>query len=92
MIAGHNHLNESEMGPFRNIGSLKQYDTIYITLDNGTNLPFSVYANELLRPDDYEEIAKIALEDPNSIVLVTCENESKDGGYLNRRVVFAKPF
>ena len=66
--------------------------SIYITLDNGTNLPFSVYANELLRPDDYEEIAKIALEDPNSIVLVTCENESKDGGYLNRRVVFAKPF
>ena len=92
MIAGHNHLNESEMGPFRNIGSLKQYDTIYITLENGMNLPFSVYANELLRPDDYEEIAKIALEDPNSIVLVTCENESKDGGYLNRRVVFAKPF
>ena len=92
MIAGHNHLNESEMGPFRNIGSLKQYDTIYITLENGMNLPFSVYANELLRPDDYEAIAKIALEDPNSLVLVTCENESKDGGYLNRRVVFAKPF
>ena len=92
MIAGHNHLNESEMGPFLNLGSLKQYDTIYITLENGMNLPFSVYANELIRPDDYQVIAKIAAEDPNSIVLVTCENESAEGGYLNRRVVFAKPF
>lgn len=92
MIAGHNHLNESEMGPFLNLGSLKQYDTIYISLENGMNLPFSVYANELMRPDDYEAIAKIAAEDPNSIVLVTCENETAAGGYMNRRVVFAKPF
>ena len=27
----------------------------------------------------------------NTLVLLTCENESAEGGYLSRRVVFAEP-
>ena len=29
------------------------------------------------------------LAEENGLVLVTCENESPEGGYLNRRVIFA---
>lgn len=36
-------------------------------------------------------IASIAENEPGSLILITCENESVDGGYLNRWVVFAKP-
>jgi hypothetical protein len=38
-----------------------------------------------------EMMASIAESEENTLVLITCENESADGGYLNRRVVFAKP-
>lgn len=31
----------------------------------------------------------VAAAGENTLVLVTCENESSEGGYLNRRVVFA---
>ena len=54
-------------------------------------MTFRVFANELLAPDDMEKIAEIAGNEENTLVLITCENESADGGYLNRRAVFAKP-
>ena len=43
-----------------------------------------------IRPDDMETLAAIAGQEENVLVLVTCENESAAGGYLDRRVVFAK--
>ena len=38
-----------------------------------------------------EKMAAIAEKEENTLVLITCENESARGGYLNRRVIFAKP-
>ena len=36
-------------------------------------------------------LVSVAENEPGSLILLTCENESVEGGYLNRRVVFAKP-
>ncbi len=43
----------------------------------------------LITPDDFGTPA--ALAEPDPLILITCENESTDGGYLNRRAIFAKP-
>ena len=91
MIAAHNHLNASEIGPFLMIRELEANDVIFINTPDNELLRFGVYANELLEPDDMEKLAKIAEQESNTLVLVTCENEMTDGGYMNRRVVFAKP-
>ena len=52
---------------------------------------FTVYANELVGPYGFADIASAAENEPGSLILLTCENESAEGGYLNRRVVFARP-
>ena len=64
---------------------------IFVTKGNNELTLYSVYANELLRPDDMAKLASIADQVQNALVLVTCENEAVEGGYLNRRVVFAAP-
>jgi LPXTG-site transpeptidase (sortase) family protein len=91
VIAGHNTLNNTEYGPFALLATMDKNDMIFVTKANGMPQRFSVYANELLRPDDMEKLASIASEVENALVLVTCENEAVEGGYLNRRVIFAKP-
>ncbi|NMB94704.1 MAG: class F sortase, partial [Flexilinea flocculi] len=89
-IAAHNHLNNLEAGPFLFLLDLKENDRIFVR--NGDELlTYTVYANELFEPDDFDLVEQKASEFENSVVLITCENESTDGGYLNRRVVFAKP-
>ncbi len=91
MIAAHNHLNTMEIGPFAMLFSLEENDRIFVnTADDGLQI-YSVYANELLEPDDMQKMASIAQSEENSIILVTCENEMVEGGYMNRRAVFAKP-
>ncbi len=91
MIAAHNHLNTMEVGPFALLFSLEENDRIFVnTADDGLQV-YSVYANELLEPDDMQKMASIAQSEANSIILVTCENEMVEGGYQNRRAVFAKP-
>lgn len=91
MIAAHNHLNTMEIGPFAMLFSLEENDRIFVnTADDGLQI-YSVYANELLEPDDMQKMASIAQSEENSIILVTCENEMIEGGYMNRRAVFAKP-
>lgn len=37
------------------------------------------------------EIRSAYLVEENSLVLITCEDESVDGGYLNRRLILAEP-
>ena len=59
-----------------------------IPLGDGTTI---IYANALLEADGTAALAAIAAREENSLVLLTCENESAAGGYLNRRAVFAKP-
>ncbi len=91
IIAAHNTLNSNEYGPFAELYSLQKNDRIFVT-DFQENISiYSVYANELLEPDAFDKIEAIAGNEANSLILVTCENESLEGGYLNRRVVFAKP-
>lgn len=91
MVAAHNHLNTMEIGPFAMLFSLEENDRIFVnTADDGLQI-YSVYANELLEPDDMQKMASIAQNEENSLILVTCENEMIEGGYMNRRAVFAKP-
>lgn len=91
IVAAHNTLNAEEVGPFVLLSTLQDNDTIFVNAPDGSMKLFRVYANELLAPNDMETLASIAEQESNTLVLVTCENESVDGGYLNRRVVFAKP-
>lgn len=91
VIAAHNTLNTSSYGPFALLSSLDMNDLIAVSSEDNSLKHFRVYANELLLPDDMERLAAIAGQEEDALVLVTCENESIDGGYLNRRVVFAKP-
>lgn len=87
IIAAHNTLNDTAYGPFALLGTLEPENLIAAVAEDGMLSFFRVYANELLAPDDMESIAALAEE--NGLVLVTCENESPEGGYLNRRVIFA---
>jgi len=89
-VAAHNHLNNMEVGPFLFIKDLAQNDRIFVRNNEGKLLEFSVYANELFGPDDFNLVRQKAEEFENTLVLITCENEAEDGGYLNRRIVFAK--
>ncbi|MBR6090603.1 MAG: class F sortase [Anaerolineaceae bacterium] len=91
MIAAHNHLNTEEIGPFALLFGLEENDRIFINTADGGLQIFSVYANELLEPEDLGKMASIAQSHEGSIILVTCENEMIEGGYQNRRVVFARP-
>ena len=49
---------------------------------------FVVYANEKFASDDIDGLASFVK--PGCMILITCEDESIEGGYLNRRVVFAE--
>ena len=91
VIAGHNTLSETEAGPFMQLITLEANDVIFINTPEGDLLRFRVYANELFGAGEMAELASFAEKEPGSIALVTCENESAEGGFLNRRVVFAKP-
>ena len=88
IIAGHNTLNDTDYGPFALLAALEVNDTVMVREESGALKLFRVYANELLEPDDMERLSALAGED--GLVLLTCENESAAGGYLNRRAVFAR--
>lgn len=91
VIAAHNTLNNTEYGPFALLSTMGRGDMITVRNKNNELLIYRVYANELLEPDDMQKLAAIAGQEENALVLVTCENEAAEGGYLNRRAVFAKP-
>ena len=88
VIVGHNHLNTNEAGPFLFLGTLKSGDKILITDRSEKINIFRVYANVLIDADDFSGISEILAE--NALILVTCEDESPDGGYLHRRVILAE--
>ena len=91
MIAAHNTLNDTEFGPFAMLSLLETDDLIAVSGKQNDLKVFRVFANELLAPDDMKTVASIASREADTLILITCENESAEGGYLNRRVVFAKP-
>ena len=50
---------------------------------------FKVYGNYKISADDFGSLIGYLKE--NSILMITCEDESAEGGYINRRVIFAEP-
>ena len=88
ILAGHNHLNTTERGPFAGLSAMKVSDLIFIRGAKDASRTFVVYANEKFAADDVDGLLSYAR--PGCMILITCENESIDGGYLNRRVIFAE--
>ena len=88
VLAGHNHLNTQEQGPFAKLSALKESDLIFVRGAKDASRTFVVYANEKFASDDIEGLVSYAR--PGCMILITCEDESVEGGYLNRRVVFAE--
>ncbi|NMA11979.1 MAG: sortase [Chloroflexi bacterium] len=90
MIAAHNHLTNQRIGPFLFIGNLKENDRIFVRKSNGELIEFVVRYNALYKPNEFAEVSEKAFEYDKTLVLITCENESYNGSYLDRRVIFAE--
>lgn len=88
VLAGHNHLNAESKGPFVELSALQISDLIFVSGAKDASRTFVVYANELFASEDIEGL--ISYAKPGCMILITCEDESIDGGYLNRRVIFAE--
>ena len=91
ILTGHNHISTTEAGPFLFIKNLVVNDRIFIYTPKNEMITFSVYANELVEPTEFQKVISRAEEVPNSLVLVTCEDETIDGKYEHRRIIYAKP-
>ena len=89
VLTGHNHLNTMEAGPFLFLKSLEDGDVLMVTKKDGSLLRYKVYGNYRIASDDFASVAGDLRE--KSLVLITCEDEAPEGGYINRRVVFAEP-
>ena len=89
VLTGHNHLNTTEAGPFLFIRELEEGDRMMILGKRSRMQSYQVYGNYKIAADGFESIASDIRD--NSLVLITCEDESVDGGYLNRRVILAEP-
>ena len=88
VLVGHNHLNTQESGPFLELSALKESDLIFVRGAKDASRTFVVYANEKFESEDIEGL--VSYVKPGCMILITCEDESIDGGYINRRVVFAE--
>ena len=91
VIAGHNHLNAEEAGPFAMLQFVKEGDRIFIQSPDNSNTTYIVYANEKIEETDFAAFERIAGARKNAVVFITCEDERVDGGYANRRIVAAMP-
>ena len=90
VLTGHNHLNTTEYGPFAKLSGIEEGDRIFIRDEDDIRI-FEVYANEKIAEDDIDAVNRLISEDPRSLTLITCENERIEGGYINRRIIAAKP-
>ena len=89
VLTGHNHLNTTEAGPFLFLSRLEEGDHIMVNDRFNRMQMYRVYSNVKISADGFDTIADSVRT--NALVLITCEDESVDGGYLNRRVIFAEP-
>ncbi len=87
ILTGHNHLNTTEAGPFAFLRELEAGDRLMVTDSRDTMQTYHVYKNAKIPAGGFSRIAGDIKE--NSMVLITCEDESSDGGYINRRVILA---
>ncbi|MBQ6510167.1 MAG: class F sortase [Flexilinea sp.] len=91
ILTGHDHLSETEIGPFAYLWNMDIGDRIFILDEDNELRIFEVYANEKIAEDDIAGLEDIMDVWPRSVTLMTCENERTEGGYANRRIVAAKP-
>ena len=89
VLTGHNHLNTMEAGPFVFLKTLEAGDVIMVTGMDGSMQRYSVYGNYRIASDTFASLSSELRG--NSLVLMTCEDESIEGGYINRRVILAEP-
>ena len=89
VLTGHNHLNTTEAGPFLFLSRLEEGDHIMVNDRFNRMQMYRVYSNVKISSDSFETVADNVRAD--ALVLITCEDESVDGGYLNRRVILAEP-
>ena len=89
VLTGHNHLNNTEAGPFLSLGSLESGARMMVSGSGNDMQTYRVYGNYKIASDGFASIASEVRE--NALVLITCEDEAVDGGYLNRRVILAEP-
>ena len=89
VLTGHNHLNNTEAGPFLSLGSLESGARMMVSGSGNDMQTYRVYGNYKIASDGFASIASEVRE--NALVLITCEDESVDSGYLNRRVILAEP-
>ena len=90
ILAAHNHLSNTETGPFALLKFLEKGDRIFIS-DSGNNLSiYEVYANEKAAETDIGAPARIAGPFETALVLITCEDETVSGGYASRRIAVAR--
>jgi LPXTG-site transpeptidase (sortase) family protein len=92
VLAGHNHLNTTEAGPFAMLSSMTEGDRIMVRYPNNDLKMYVVYANEKVSETDYDAVEKIAVKYDGSLTMITCEDERVDSSYANRRIIAAKPF
>ena len=90
-LAGHNHLSDTAAGPFAFLMWMNEGDRIFVTDQNNGLQLYAVYANEKIDADDTEGLDRISREYENSITLITCEDETENGEYANRRIIAARP-
>ena len=88
VLVGHNHIDMQQPGPFLELSALKESDLIFVNGAKNASRTFVVYANEKFDANDIEGLLSYAK--PGCMILITCEDEAIEGGYLNRRVIFAE--
>ncbi len=86
VIAAHNHLNETDLGPFALLSALEPGSRVFISGDDGMQV-YEVTTNMKVASDDAASVNAAAV--PGGLILITCEDEKIEGGYANRRVIVA---
>ncbi len=86
VIAAHNHLNETDLGPFAVLSALEPGSRVFISGADGMSV-YEVTANMKVASTDTASVNAAAV--PGGLILITCEDEKIEGGYANRRVIVA---
>ena len=89
VIAGHNTVSESTVGPFARIWELEPGDRVFINSGEKMTM-FEVCGNEKISSTDFAKVKEAAEKYDNTLTLLTCEDERLEGGYASRRIVTAR--
>ena len=89
ILTAHNHLNDTESGPFALLSSMEEGERVFIRDGNNDLRTFIVYANTKVSETDFEAVDRIAGSFDAPLIMITCEDEMISGGYANRRIVAA---